>query len=57
MSEARANSKEINKIKDSKTILPENKNCESATLTYEIKIPDWLLEIITNYKNSKNTND
>ena len=57
MSEAAANSKEINEIKVSKTILPENKNYESESLKYEIKIPNWLLKNIQNYEKSNNSND
>jgi len=50
MSEAAANSKEKNEIKVSKTILPENKKYESASLNYQIKIPDWLLKDIHNFE-------
>ena len=50
MSEAAANSKEIKEIKVSKTILPENKYYESKSVKYDIKIPNWLLEIIHNYE-------
>ena len=54
MSEATANSKEKNEIKVSTIILPENKNYESESLKYEIKIPNWLLESIQNYEVSNN---
>ena len=57
MSEATANSKEKNEIKVSIIILPENKNYESESLKYEIKIPNWLLESIQNYEVSNNKND
>ena len=57
MSEAAANSKEIKGVKVSKTILPENKNYESKSFKYEIKIPNWLLEKIQNYEVSNNKNN
>ncbi len=57
MSEATANSKEKNEIKVSTIILPENKNYESESLNYEIKIPNWLLENIQNYEVSNSKND
>ena len=57
MSEAAANSKEKNEIEVSKTILPENKKYESASLNYQIKIPDWLLKDIDNFEKSNNEND
>ena len=57
MSETAANSKEINDVEVSKIILPENKNCESESLEYEINIPIWLQEIIKNYENLNNLND
>ena len=57
MSEATANSKERKEIKVSTIILPENKNFESESLKYEIKIPNWLLENIKNYEVSNNKND
>ena len=57
MSEATGNSKKIKDIKVSKVILPENKNYESESLKYEIKIPTWLLEKIQNYEVSNNKND
>ncbi len=57
MGEATANSKEKNEIKVSTIILPENKNYESESLKYEIKIPNWLLEIIQNYEQSNKKND
>ena len=57
MSEATANSKERKEIKVSTIILPENKNYESESLDYEIKIPTWLLEKIQNYEVSNNKND
>ncbi len=57
MSEATANSKEKNEIKVSTIILPENKNYESESLKYEIKIPNWLLENVQNYEISNNKND
>jgi len=49
MSEAAANSKEKNEIEVSTTILPENKKYESASLNYQINIPDWLLKDIHNF--------
>ena len=57
MSEASANSKERKEIKVSTIILPENKNYESESLKYEIKIPNWLLKKIQNYEVSNNQND
>ena len=57
MSEATANSKERKEIKVSTIILPENKNYESESLNYDIKIPNWLLELIQNYEISNNKND
>ncbi len=58
MGEATANSKEKkNEIKVSTIILPENKNYESESLNYEIKIPNWLLESIQNYEESNKKND
>ena len=57
MAEATANSKEKSEIKVSTIILPENKNYESESLNYEIKIPNWLLEIIKNYEVSNKKND
>ena len=57
MAEATANSKEKKEIKVSTIILPENKNYESESLKYEIKIPNWLLENIQNYEVSNNKND
>ena len=57
MSEASANSKERKEIKVSTIILPENKNYESESLKYEIKIPNWLLENIENYELSNDKND
>ncbi len=57
MAEATANSKEKNEIKVSSIILPENKNYESESLKYEIKIPNWLLESIQNYEVSNKKND
>jgi len=57
MSEATANSKDKKEIKVSTIILPENKNYESESLNYEIKIPNWLLENIENYEVSNNKND
>ena len=57
MSEATANSKEKKEIKVSTIILPENKNYESESLKYEIKIPDWLLENIQNYEVSNKKNN
>ena len=51
------NSKEIKDIQVSKVILPENKNYESQYLEYEIKFPNWLLDIIQNYEVSNNKND
>jgi len=57
MSEATANSKERKEIKVSTIILPENKNYESESLKYEIKIPDWLFKDINNYEKSNNIND
>ena len=57
MAEATANSKEKNEIKVSTIILPENKNYESESLKYEIKLPNWLIENIQNYELSNNKND
>ena len=57
MSEATSNSKENTEIKVSTIILPENKNYESESLKYEIKIPNWLLENIQSYEVSNNKND
>ena len=57
MTEAAANSKEKNEIEVSKTILPENKKYESASLNYQIKIPDWLLKDIHNFEKSNKEND
>mgnify|MGYP003304098900 CR=1 FL=1 len=57
MSEATANSKKNKEIKVSTIILPENKNYESESLKYEIKIPNWLLKQIQNYEESNNQND
>ena len=57
MAEATANSKEKNEIKVSSIILPENKNYESESLKYEIKIPNWLLDSIQNYEVSNKKND
>ncbi len=57
MPEETANSIERKEIKVSTIILPENKNYESQSLKYEIKIPNWLLEIIQNYEVSNNKND
>ena len=57
MSEATANSKERKEIKVSTIILPENKNYESESLKYEIKLPNWLVENIQNYELSNNKND
>ena len=57
MSEASANSKERKEIKVSTIIVPENKNFESETLKYEIKMPNWLLENIENFELSNNKND
>ena len=57
MSEAAANSKEKNEIEVSKTILPENKQYESVSLNYQIKIPDWLLKDIHNFEKSNKEND
>ena len=37
--------------------MPENKNFESESLKYEIKIPNWLLEIINNYEQSNKENN
>jgi len=57
MSEATENSQARKEIKVSTIILPENKNYESETLKYEIKIPNWLRENIENYEVSNNKND
>ena len=57
MSEAAANSKEKNEIEVSKTILPENKQYESKSLNYQIKIPEWLLKDIHNFEKSNKEND
>ena len=37
--------------------MPENKNYESKSLKYEIKIPDWLKENIDNYEKSNKDNN
>ena len=57
MSEATGKTKERKEIKVSTIILPENKNYESESLKYEIKLPNWLIENIQNYELSNNKND
>ncbi|MBK16748.1 MAG: (p)ppGpp synthetase [Prochlorococcus sp. SP3034] len=57
MFEAKANSNEKRNQKVSKTILPEKLDFESESFEYGIKLPDWLLDIIKNYKNSIEDSD
>ena len=52
MFEAQTNSNAKRNNKVSKVILPNNKNFESQSSEYGIKLPNWLLENINEYKES-----